>query len=420
MQDFVYQSAPMRVVFGAGTLRQLPDELSRLGVVSALVLATPRQNDLVAGIREMIGDRFAGVFTGAVMHTPVEVTERAMETVRDVRADCLVAIGGGSTTGLGKAIALRTDLPQIVLPTSYAGSEMTPVVGQTSGGIKTTQSSPKILPEIVIYDVDLTMTMPPGLSATSGINAIAHAVEALYARDRNPVISLMAQEGIRTLAHALPIICAQPDDKTARTDALYGAWLSGICLGAVGMALHHKLCHTLGGSFNLPHAETHTVILPHALAYNAPAAPEAMTRIATALGAPDAARGLHDLARKLAAPASLREIGMPESGIDQAADLAVKNPYWNPRADRARGDPRIDRTGLARRRSANQPRDLLKRTLTCATLTKPRSPTPSCSVSGPRRTIVSGRSARRSCAICMRSSGRSNRRRRNGRPASIS
>jgi maleylacetate reductase len=331
MQDFVYQSAPMRVVFGAGTLRQLPDELSRLGVVSALVLATPRQNDLVAGIREMIGDRFAGVFTGAVMHTPVEVTERAMETVREVRADCLVAIGGGSTTGLGKAIALRTDLPQIVLPTSYAGSEMTPVVGQTSGGVKTTQSSPKILPEIVIYDVDLTMTMPPKLSATSGINAIAHAVEALYARDRNPVISLMAQEGIRTLAHALPRICVEPDDRAARTDALYGAWLSGICLGAVGMALHHKLCHTLGGSFNLPHAETHTVILPHALAYNAPATPDAMTRIAAALGVPDPALGLHDLARKLAAPASLRAIGMPESGIDQAADLAVKNPYWNPR-----------------------------------------------------------------------------------------
>ncbi|MEH2545876.1 maleylacetate reductase [Bradyrhizobium sp. AZCC 2262] len=331
MQDFIYQSAPMRVVFGAGTLRQLPDELSRLGVVNALVLATPRQKDLAAGIRAMIGERFAGVFTGAVMHTPVEVTERAMETVREVRADCLVAIGGGSTTGLGKAIALRTDLPQIVLPTSYAGSEMTPVVGQTSGGVKTTQSSPKIFPEIVIYDVDLTMTMPPGLSATSGINAIAHAVEALYALDRNPVISLMAQEGIRTLAHALPRICVQPDDRAARTDALYGAWLSGICLGAVGMALHHKLCHTLGGSFNLPHAETHTVILPHALAYNAPAAHEAMTRIAAALGVPDPALGLHDLARKLAAPASLREIGMPESGIDQAADLAVKNPYWNPR-----------------------------------------------------------------------------------------
>jgi alcohol dehydrogenase class IV len=218
-----------------------------------------------------------------------------------------------------------------VLPTSYAGSEMTPVVGQTSGGVKTTQSSPKILPETVIYDVDLTLDMPPKLSATSGINAIAHSVEALYARDRNPLISLMAQEGIRTLAHALPLICTQPGDKAARRDALYGAWLSGVCLGAVGMSLHHKLCHTLGGPFNLPHAETHTVILPHALAYNAPAAPDAMARIAAALGVPDPTVGLHDLARKLAVPLSLREIGMPESGIDQAADLAVKNPYWNPR-----------------------------------------------------------------------------------------
>lgn len=331
MQDFVYQNAPMRVVFGTGTSRRLPDELSRLGATRALVLATPRQKNLVADISEMIGARFAGVFTGAAMHTPVEVTERAMQTVRDVQADCLVAIGGGSTTGLGKAIALRTDLPQIVLPTSYAGSEMTPVVGQTSGGIKTTQSSPKILPETVIYDVDLTLTMPAGLSATSGINAIAHAVEALYARDRNPLVSLMAQESIRMMAQALPRICAQPGDKAARTDALHGAWLSGICLGAVGMALHHKLCHTLGGAFNLPHAETHTVILPHALAYNAPAAPDAVARIAAALGVGDPALGLYDLARRLNVPSSLREIGMPESGIDHAADLAVKNPYWNPR-----------------------------------------------------------------------------------------
>jgi alcohol dehydrogenase class IV len=175
------------------------------------------------------------------------------------------------------------------------------------------------------------MTMPAGLSATSGINAIAHAVEALYARDRNPLVSLMAQESIRKMAQALPRICAQPADKAARTDALHGAWLSGICLGAVGMALHHKLCHTLGGAFNLPHAETHTVILPHALAYNAPAAPDAVARIAAALGVGDPTLGLYDLARRLNVPSSLREIGMPESGIDHAADLAVKNPYWNPR-----------------------------------------------------------------------------------------
>jgi alcohol dehydrogenase class IV len=331
MQDFVYQTAPMRVVFGTGTLRQLPEELARLGVSRALVLATPRQKALVGDIRNMIGERFAGVFDGAVMHTPVEVTERAMETVRGVRADCVIAVGGGSTTGLGKAIALRTDLPQVVLPTTYAGSEMTAVVGQTSGGIKTTQSSPKILPEVVIYDVDLTMTIPPGLSATSGINAIAHAVEALYARDRNPVISLMAQEGIGALARALPAICGRPDDEIARKDALYGAWLCGTCLGAVSTALHHKLCHTLGGLFNLPHAETHTVILPHALAYNAPATPDAVARLAMALGVPDPVIGLHELARRLGTPMSLREIGMPEGGIDQAAELAMKNPYWNPR-----------------------------------------------------------------------------------------
>src|SRR4051794_25160097 len=236
MQDFVYQSAPMRVVFGAGSLRELPAELTRLGVSRALVLATAQQQAQASLVRGLIGDLAAGIFAGAVMHTPLEVTEQAMAEIRAVQADCTVAIGGGSTTGLGKAIALRTDLPQIVLPTSYAGSEMTPILGETSGGIKTTQSSPKILPEVVIYDVDLTMTMPAGMSGISGLNAIAHAVEALYARDRNPIISLMAQEGIGKLAHALPRIHALPSDKAARTGALYGAWLCGVCLGAVGMA----------------------------------------------------------------------------------------------------------------------------------------------------------------------------------------
>src|SRR4051794_40568390 len=332
MQSFVYEALPARVVFGSGTVGQLRAEAERLGVHRVLVLSTPGRGEAQArDIAALLGDLSVGIHAGAVMHTPVEATEKALEVVRELAADAVVAVGGGSTTGLGKAIALRTDLPQIVLPTTYAGSEMTPTLGETKDGVKTTQRTPKVLPEVVIYDVDLTLGLPPAIAMTSGMNAIAHAVEALYARDRNPVISLMAQEGIRTLAQALPKICTQPDDKTARTDAVYGAWLSGVCLGAVGMALHHKLCHTLGGSFNLPHAETHTVILPHALAYNAPAAPDAMTRIATALGVPDAALGLHDLARKLAAPMSLREIGMPESGIDLAADLAVKNPYWNPR-----------------------------------------------------------------------------------------
>jgi alcohol dehydrogenase class IV len=265
------------------------------------------------------------------MHTPVAVTEAALKVVADLGADCTVAIGGGSTIGLGKAIALRTDLPQLVIPTTYAGSEMTPIVGQTEGGVKTTQRTLKVLPETVIYDVELTLDLPPRVSATSGINAIAHAVEALYAKDRNPIVSLMAEEGIAALAGSLPVIVKQTADIEARSRAQYGAWLCGVCLGAVGMALHHKLCHVLGGAFDLPHAETHTVVLPHATAYNAPAAPEAMARIAKALGAQDAARGLYDLAASLGAPLALKDLGMRADGIDRAVALAVQNPYWNPR-----------------------------------------------------------------------------------------
>lgn len=331
MQPFTYVGAPSRVVFGFGTIERIPDEMKALGRRRALVLSTPQQTDAAQGLAERLGELCAGVFTEAAMHTPVEVTERAMQAVRRSGADCTVALGGGSTTGLGKAIALRTDLPQIVVPTTYAGSEATPILGETKDGLKTTQKSPKILPEVIVYDVDLTLTLPPVLSATSGMNAIAHAVEGLYTQDANPIVSLMAEEGIRALAAALPRIARDPADRGARSDALYGAWLCGVVLGSVGMALHHKLCHTLGGTFDLPHAETHTVVLPHAAAYNAPAAPEAMARAARALGATDAPTALYDLARSLGAPVALKDLGMPEAGLDRAADLAVANPYWNPR-----------------------------------------------------------------------------------------
>jgi alcohol dehydrogenase class IV len=173
--------------------------------------------------------------------------------------------------------------------------------------------------------------MPPMLSATSGMNSIAHCVEALYSKDANPIISMMAEEGIRALAAGLRLVMKDPANLDARSNALYGAWLGGVSLGAVGMALHHKLCHTLGGSFNLPHAETHTVVLPHATAYTASSAPHAMARIARALGAKSAAQGLFDLAVSLGAPTSLADLGLKASDLDRAADLAVQNPYYNPR-----------------------------------------------------------------------------------------
>ena len=331
MDAFTYNAHPARVVFGSGTLSRIPEEIERLGLTRVLVLATPQQEGEAKTLAHRIGARAAGHFAGAAMHTPVAVTEQAMRVVADLGADGVVAVGGGSTTGLAKAIALRTDLPQIVAPTTYAGSEMTPILGETKDGAKVTQSSPKILPEVVIYDVDLTLTLPVGMSGSSGMNAIAHAIEALYARDRNPIISMMAVEGIRAMARALPKIAEKPDDREARSDALYAAWLCGTCLGAVGMALHHKLCHTLGGAFDLPHAETHTAVLPHAFGYNALAAPDAVRLAGEALGSADPVTELYALAKRIGAKLALRDLGMPEDGIGKAVDAALANPYWNPR-----------------------------------------------------------------------------------------
>lgn len=337
IQDFVYEALPTRVVFGQGKLQSLAQEVDKLGARRVLVLSTPQQASWAQNVSELLGSVSVGIYSNATMHTPVDISEEAVAQAKRLDADCVVALGGGSTTGLGKAIALRTGLPQIAVPTTYAGSEMTPILGETENGVKTTKRLPVILPKTVIYDVDLSVTLPPALSATSGLNAMAHAVEALYAQDRNPVTSIMAEEGIAAFARSLPTIVQSPKDIAARSDALYGAWLCGICLASAGMALHHKLCHVLGGTFDLPHAQTHAVMLPHTAAYNSLAAPDAMQRIARALNAKDAASGLWDLAGKLQAPRSLKELGMPESGIELATELALKNPYWNPRPLEAEG-----------------------------------------------------------------------------------
>jgi alcohol dehydrogenase class IV len=331
MHDFTYTAHPTRVVFGAGALRHLAREIEALGARRALVLCTPEQAAAAQRVAALLGERAVGIFPRAVMHVPVETARAAGAEARRLGADCAVAIGGGSTTGLGKAIALDSGLAILAIPTTYAGSEMTPIYGLTEGGIKRTGRDARVLPRTVIYDPELGLTLPPALSVTSGLNAIAHAAEGLYAHDGNPITALMAQEGIRAMATALPRLARDGQDLVARGDALYGAWLCGTVLGAVAMGLHHKLCHTLGGSFSLPHAEVHTVILPHALAYNAGHAPEAMARIAQALGAADAAQGLFDLAAAHGAPTSLRAIGMPQDGLDRAAELAATTPYPNPR-----------------------------------------------------------------------------------------
>ena len=334
MNAFTCALQRCRVVFGAGSLARLEEEVDLLGARRALVLSTPERRDQAERVAERLGARAAGVFARAKMHVPSEIAREASGHARRLGADCAVAIGGGSTTGLGKAIALDSGLPILAIPTTYAGSEMTPIYGITEAGLKRTGRDERVMPRTVIYDPELTLTLPLAMTVTSGMNAMAHAAEGLYARDGNPVMDLMAEEGIRAIASVLPTLRARPDDIDARGDALYGAWLCGAVLGHVGMALHHKLCHTLGGSFDLPHAEVHTVILPQAIAFNAGAAPTAMQRIQRGLGIDgraSAAAGLFDLARDHGAPVALRDVGMKATDLDRTADLAVRNPYWNPR-----------------------------------------------------------------------------------------
>jgi alcohol dehydrogenase class IV len=318
------------VVFAAGALDRLPEEIARAGFRRVLMISTPGQRFTTEAARS-IGDVLAATCDIAAMHVPIETVHVARARAREADADSLVAIGGGSTIGLAKAVALEREVPIVAVPTTYAGSEMTPIYGISESGVKKTGRDSRVLPRIVLYDPRLTLSLPPAVSGPSGMNAVAHSVEALYAPDANPVITLLSVESIRVLSRALPIVVRSPADVDGRTEALYGAWLAGISLGAVGMALHHRLCHVLGGSFNLPHAEVHTVVLPQVVSFNRDAAPEAMRMIADALGATDAARGLYDLAAGMGAPTSLEAIGMSYDGLDRVAETVAANPPYNPR-----------------------------------------------------------------------------------------
>ena len=320
----------VRVVFGASIRKTIADEVRRLGASRALVLSTPQQSDAAFEIAELLGPLAAGVFCKAEMHTPVSITDAAMLHVKEIQADCVISIGGGSTTGLGKAVAYRSDLPQVVIPTTYAGSEATPILGQTDAGVKTTLSDARVLPEVILYDPELVVSLPVAMTITSALNAMAHAAEALYATDRTDATTAMAIDGLASFVDGLPQVLANPSNLAAREATLRGAWACGTVLGQVGMALHHKLCHTLGGSFGLPHAETHAIILPHAIAYNARAASAELQPICDLLGGENAGLALHGFAQKMNAPLALRNLGLQESDLDRAAEIATTKPYTNP------------------------------------------------------------------------------------------
>ncbi|TNE47686.1 MAG: maleylacetate reductase [Deltaproteobacteria bacterium] len=331
--DFVYQSLPHHVLFGAGKLAEVKSQVERVGSRRAMVLSTPGQEELARRVAGLLGEWCVAIHPHAIQHVPYETVKAAMKDVHQHNVDLLVAVGGGSTVGLAKGVALETKLPILAIPTTYAGSEMTHIWGISKDGHKTTGRDSVVKPACVIYDPELIVSLPPAMSLTSGVNAMAHAVEALYAQNQSPIASMMAEESIRQLALGLPRVVAQPGDVEARATSMYGAWLAACVLDMVGMALHHKLCHTLGGSFGMPHAETHTVILPYAIAYNASSIGNALSRMARALGCEpmQVASTVQELSRQNGGPTSLRELGFEEKNLQRASELAAQKSYPNPR-----------------------------------------------------------------------------------------
>lgn len=304
--------------------------MRRIGGCRALVICTPRGRSRSEEMLKSAHGLLAGFFDQVKMHVPRSTVNRARETAEILHADLLVAIGGGSAVGLAKAVALETGMPIAVVATTYAGSEVTSIFGVTVGSIKHTGRDERALPQTVIYDPKLTLDLPVGITVSSAINAIAHAAEGLYAADANPITDLIAQEGIRSIYQALPAVVDRPKDASGRSLLLYGSWLCGHVLNNASMGLHHKLCHTLGGSYSLPHAQTHAVILPHSIAYNAAYAPNAMRKLSTALDTAEPAMALFELAHRYGAPTSLSALGMPADGIEHVCRLALANRYPNP------------------------------------------------------------------------------------------
>jgi alcohol dehydrogenase class IV len=327
---FVHEGTPQRVVFATGAAAEsVAAEVERLGVRRAMVIASRREHAVAERLTGGIGVRLR--WDEVVMHVPVDVADRARVAAAEAEVDVLLAVGGGSTTGLAKAVALTSGLPVVAVPTTYAGSEATSVWGLTEGGRKTTGTDPRVLPRSVVYDAALLTSLPVELSVASGLNAVAHCVDAMWGPRVDPIDQALALEGVRALAAGLPEVVAEPAGLTGREQTLYGAYLAATAFAGAGSGLHHKTCHVLGGMFDLPHAQTHAVVLPHVLALNAPGVPDVEARLAAAFGAAGAVEGLARLDARLDAPRALRDLGMPEVGIGPAAEQVLANvPEGNP------------------------------------------------------------------------------------------
>ncbi|MDQ0678831.1 maleylacetate reductase [Arthrobacter pascens] len=328
---FQHTTLGQRVLFGSGKAAEhLAGEVDRLSARNVMVIASARERPEAE--RVTAGISTALPYDDVAPHVPIDKAEKARKAATDNGIDLLVCVGGGSTIGMAKAIAMTTGLPIIAVPTTYAGSEATNVWGLTEASRKITGVDDQVLPVTVVYDAELTLSLPAELSIASGLNALAHCIDSMWAPRADPINQALAGEGIRALNGGLPAIRTNSDDLRGRELALYGAYLSAVAFASAGSGMHHKICHVLGGRWNLPHAQTHATVLPYVLAFNAPAAGDAARRIAAAFGADTSTAGLNALRETLDAPQALKDYGFVEGNITEAVQLILPViPESNPR-----------------------------------------------------------------------------------------
>jgi maleylacetate reductase len=321
--SYVHEWRAQRVLFATGQApAAVADEVRRAGYCRVMLIAGESESAIAE--RVSAGLPVVVRTDEVVMHVPVDVAARAQQLAVEHSADAVLCVGGGSATGLAKAVALSTGIPIIAVPTTYAGSEATAVWGLTDGEGKRTGMDGRVLPRVVVYDAELTLTLPPGLSTASGLNALAHCVDSLWAPQANPINRALALEGAKQLAQGLPRVAVQPQDLIGREQVLGGAYLAALSFSSAGSGLHHKICHVLGGQLDLPHAETHAVVLPHVLAFNAPSVPDIDQALVNTWGGSDSVSGLMTWTEALDAPCALRDLGMRREDVVSVADHVVR------------------------------------------------------------------------------------------------
>jgi len=319
----VYNATPSRIIFGAGALARVAEAVEAHGAKRAVVVSTPGRQGLAQRVVALLGERCCGIIPEAVSQVPIELARRGRKLAAEMEADCIVSVGGGASIGLGKGIGLEYAKPIVAIPTTYSGSEMTGFCGITIDGVKRMHKSLDMLASTVIYDPELSLSLPLDVSMASAMNALAHCVDSVYVPTISPIILAAAHEGAAVLMHAMPRVAADPGDLGARTDLIYGAYLAGAALTG-GFAYQHGLAHTLGGSFGIAHGLSHALVLPHVASYNMRHAPDQLGRLARAMGVPAIGPAIFDILKTVGLPTSLAEVGFRESDIARAAEITVE------------------------------------------------------------------------------------------------